>query len=165
MKLLYCLKKQNENIENIEEINCAIFKPKIFRYTLPNEAFNFKQWCRRLLFYFTTRGKYRIFYLTNGDELLHTSYVLPKCRKFPFLKENDYEIGPCYTYPKHRGKGIYPAVLKSICKNIGENNTIFYMIVNENNEASIRGIEKAGFIKCGIVKTTRIAKKYIRVNE
>lgn len=70
--------------------------------------------------------------------------------KFKFLKNKDVEIGPCVTDFKHRGKGIYPAVIQSIVKDKGYSND-FYMIVDENNIASIRGIEKAGFMFIGTI--------------
>lgn len=77
------------------------------------------------------------------------------------MDKDDYEIGPCFTYPQYRGNGIYPSVLRSICNSIGNDNTTFYMIVDETNIASIKGIEKAGFKKCGIVKVTKITKRYL----
>jgi len=72
----------------------------------------------------------------------------------------DYEIGPCFTYPKFRGKGVYPQMLKYISSNVGAENSIFYMIVDETNLPSIKGIEKAGFQKCGTIKVSRFLKRY-----
>ena len=57
-------------------------------------------------------GKSYIYYSKdNTGKVVHTSYVIPKCIKFPFLSDNDYEIGPCMTIPEYRRKGIYPEVL------------------------------------------------------
>lgn len=130
-------------------------------YTLPHESHSIKKICLRFMFQFLTHGKSKIYFIADGDELIHTSYVIPKCRKFPFLGKDDYEIGPCFTSPYHRGKGIYPAVLRKICHSIGTENTVFYMIVDENNQPSIKGIEKAGFVRCGTVRVTKFTKKYV----
>lgn len=90
----------------------------------------------------------------------HTSYLMPACWKFPFMKKGEYEIGPCRTLPEYRGQGIYPTVLKTI---IAENKeTTFHIMAAENNISSIRGIEKAGFKKYGklIVTAFKQFKKY-----
>jgi RimJ/RimL family protein N-acetyltransferase len=76
------------------------------------------------------------------------------------MKKRDFEIGPCFTYPEFRGRGIYVKVIKSICSQIGNNKTVFYMIVDKNNIASVKGIEKAGFRKYGEVKVSKIFKRY-----
>ncbi|HJD23228.1 MAG TPA: hypothetical protein H9694_03680 [Firmicutes bacterium] len=108
-------------------------------------------------------GKARIYYVRNdAGELMHTSYVVPRCFKFPFLGRGDYEIGPCYTYPLHRGKGLYPATLRFICENLGGEGTTFYIIVRNENTPSIRGIEKAGFEYCGDIRESGIFKRYLR---
>lgn len=163
MKWLYCYKKQVKDIENCPiDIKCEMFAPGIRSgYTLPGESCSFKQICLRLLFRIITHGKAKIVFVANDDDLMHTSYVIPKCSKFPFWGKEDYEIGPCFTLPKYRGKGIYPAVLRYICKNIGSEKSVFYMIVDESNQPSIKGIEKAGFVRCGTVRTTKLTKKYI----
>lgn len=76
------------------------------------------------------------------------------------MKKNDLEIGPCYTYPEFRGKGIYPKVLTKICQKRGGDSISFYMIVDENNLSSIKGIEKAGFVRCGSVYISKFARRY-----
>jgi len=163
MKWLYCFNKQMEKKEDCAiGIECEIFVPGIRGgYLLPNESSSFKKICLRVLFRIITHGEAKIVFVANGEDLVHTSYVIPKCSKFPFLGKWDYEIGPCFTSPKYRGKGIYPAVLRYICRNFGTEKSVFYMIVDESNQPSIRGIEKAGFVKCGTVRTTKLTKKYI----
>ena len=61
----------------------------------------------------------------------------------------------------YRGKGIYPMVLRYISNSIGTDDTTFYMIVDAKNASSIRGVEKAGFKKCGVVKKMNFSKRYI----
>lgn len=164
MKWLYCYKKQNQiNDKLSSDIECKVFVPKIFGggYTIPGESRSIKKIFSRLMFQFLTHGRTQIYFVADGEEIMHTSCVIPKCSKFQFLGKDDYEIGPCFTSPKHRGKGIYPAVLRNICQNIGTENTVFYMIVDENNQPSIKGVEKAGFVRCGTVRVTKYTKKYI----
>lgn len=161
MKYLYKKFKSDIPSNSFDDINIQIFTPKIFRgLTLKGENKSLKLIGVRLLFWAITCGRARVYYATKNEELVHTSYVIPKCLKFPFLNKQDYEIGPCFTYPKFRGKGIYPAMLQYICSSEGDNSTVFYMIVDEGNTSSIRGIEKSGFERCGNVKVSRVLKRY-----
>ena len=145
------------------DIDIKEFKPSIQGVSLPGEKFGLKKFCVRILFQIMTRGGAKLFYVADKDgNLMHTSYVVPKCAKFPFLGRNDYEIGPCYTYPAYRGKGIYPKVLHYICNHMRNEKAVFYMIVDEANKSSIRGIEKAGFVKYGTVQKNKYTKRYYR---
>ncbi len=163
MKYLYAYKKVqcSREIDNkVYGDKIKVFTPKLWRPMLGTERKDVKSIAVRLVFQLTTRGKARIYYVCDGENLVHTSYVVPKCRKFPFLDKNDYEIGPCFTYPEYRGKGVYPEVLRYICDKVGNSNTTFYMIVDESNISSVKGIEKAGFEKCGVIKVSKYMKRY-----
>lgn len=168
MKYLYQY-KVSRHVNEVKEnstVKYDIFTPSIRerRYILPNETVSIKTILVRFRLHCMTFGKLKIFYVSVDDKLVHTSYVVPKCYKFDFLGKNDYEIGPCFTYPEYRGQGIYPNILRTICQQIGSDDTTFYMIVDEENKPSIRGIEKAGFIKCGSVKVSK-TKRYCYIKE
>lgn len=98
-----------------------------------------------------TFGRYKKIVVLNSDnKVVHTSRVIGKCVKFPFLSRTSAEIGPCATNKEFRGQGIYPNVLKHILSNGGWDD--YYMLVHNSNTASIRGIEKAGFQRVGAVE-------------
>ncbi len=163
MKYLYCYKKSqcsDDSLKNFNQEEVKVFTPKIGRLSLHGEPTGFKTFVVRFLFQLTTNGKAKIYYVADADDLMHTSYVVPQCSKFPFLGKNDYEIGPCFTYPQYRGKGIYPNVLRHICNSLGNSDTSFYMIVDDANIASVKGIEKAGFKKYGVIEVTKYTKRY-----
>lgn len=162
MHFLYRYKKNDDKPRM--SVNSEEYYPKIGKrggVILPGESKSIKLIGKRLLFQVMTLGKAKMYYIFNGRNLVHTSYVVSKCRKFPFMGKDDYEIGPCFTDPQYRGQGIYPSVLCWICNSIGNDNTAFYMIVDESNTSSIRGIEKAGFKKCGIVKIAGFTRRYL----
>ncbi len=165
MNRLYYKDKHSETPQTDSRFEAAIaeFKPTLRQVYLEGETKSFKTTVVRLQFQWMTRGKATIVYAKDTDgTIVHTAYVVPKCRKFPFLGQDDYEIGPCFTRPSHRGQGIYPRVLTYICRRFGCEATAFYMIVDSENTASVRGIEKAGFVPCGAVKKSRILKCYHR---
>lgn len=98
-----------------------------------------------------TLGKYKKIVVLNKDNsVVHTSCVIGKCFKFPFLSKSSAEIGPCNTHLDFRGRGIYPMVLNYI-RSMGAY-TDYYMLVKTDNTSSIRGIEKAGFLRIGTVE-------------
>lgn len=171
MRMLYSLNKQectDNNSYDMQDADFIVqeFRPTLFNCYLHGENRNIKTFLARMFFQTVTFGKAKIFYVANNDdEIMHTSYVIPGCFKFPFMRKNDYEIGPCFTYPEFRGKEIYPKVLRYICKNIGNESTRFFMIVSINNISSIRGIEKAGFNKFGFVDKSRVLKRYLLMQE
>ena len=161
MKYLYKHSGSSVDFESHENLDLEIVTPKFGgRLILQGENKSFKLLAVRCLFQIVTFGKAKVYCYRLNGELVHTSYVIPKCYKFPFMSKWDYEIGPCFTYPKFRGKGIYPQMLKYICSSISTEKTVFYMIVDETNLPSIKGIEKAGFQRCGTIKVTRILKRY-----
>lgn len=103
---------------------------------------------------------YRIYEHGNRGKIIHESYVIHKCYKFPFLLGNDIEIGPCYTQEEWRGRGIYAYVLNKI--NIRELSARdkSYMIIDSKNISSIKGVKKAGYVKNSEVGKSRIFRIY-----
>lgn len=164
----YLYKKSGRTAEDASqgEIEVHCFAPKPYRLALPGERLSIKTIAVRLNFWLISKGRARIFYVILGDKrIAHTSYLVPKCGKFGFLNSSDWEIGPCRTAREYRGQGIYPKVLSYITSSFGNDGTTFYMIVKENNLSSIKGIEKAGFKRCGTVKKTKLLKRYKRENK
>ena len=129
---------------------------------MPGERASLKTLLARVWFRLISVGNLTIYYTTGPDNIItHTSYVIGKCFKFPFMKKGDYEIGPCFTHPQYRGQGIYPAVLRFITETISTKGD-FYMLVKPANKSSIRGIEKAGFTRVGNTVKTKL-KRYIQI--
>lgn len=162
---MYLYKIDSKDVKNMpmdscNEINLKVFTPSLRGLFIKSEKVRIKTALIRLLFQVMTLGKAQNYYVQSGNDIIHTSYVIPACAKFPFMDRNDLEIGPCYTYPAFRGNGIYPKVLSEICRRRGNNTSSFYMIVDETNLPSIKGIEKAGFVRCGSVHKSKFNKRY-----
>lgn len=155
--LLY---KQNCTQKKTEvDIEIHKFTPSLFKLFLKNENKNFKSAVARLYFRLMAGKKYVVYYVLSPEGgIMHTSTVMPSCFKFRYLGKNDCEIGPCYTNKEFRGRGIYPKVLRYITSDyIAES---FYMTVHKDNASSIRGIEKAGFKRCGWIIKSKVFKVY-----
>lgn len=127
------------------------------RLGIKGERLGLMEIINRLRWVLVSKGRGTIFYVLHRGEVIHSSFLIPACLKFPFMKSDDWEIGPCFTAPAWRGLGIYPTVLKRIISRGGGR---YYMIVSPANASSIRGVEKAGFKVCGkVVRTTFLRYK------
>lgn len=107
-------------------------------------------------------GNCCIYGVYDKEQLIHTSYVIGKCYKFPFMsrKNRDIEIGPCQTNKAYRGQGIYPYVLSKIVERELSGNGVAYMIVSTENISSQKGIMKVGFRKVNKLRKDRW-KRYV----
>ena len=67
------------------------------------------------------------------------------CDLYEFLPSDGVHLCYCETASDERGKGYYPMLLRHIRARYPRKD--LQMIVYEDNTASIKGIEKAGFIR------------------
>lgn len=105
---------------------------------------------------------YKEYTLWVNDILAAKAEVTGKLPIFPFMSKGGIHIGPCVTMPEHRGKGYYPYLLDYIVRIYGPENC--YMMVEEDNTASIRGVEKAGFVWYATGKKN-ITGRYVILSE
>jgi hypothetical protein len=97
--------------------------------------------------YFTYGSKETLLALAwVGEQLAHVEWVVPykKCRRrYPIIPEKMCMISASQTIPPFRGNRIFPFVLQRICRHTPGWDE-YWILVNEKNAASIKGIEKAG---------------------
>ena len=91
--------------------------------------------------------------LVEAGEMVGTGWIQrwePMRREFWWLAEDAVALGPYWTHPAHRGRGVYGRLLaRSLaeCRQRGWNEV--YIWAGRENASSIRGIEKAGFRSLG----------------
>lgn len=91
------------------------------------------------LAYFKSQCVHRTMVVLNRSKVrLHTFYSL-------HLNPTDLFIRNCETAENARGNGVYPSVLNFIINKYRNDRDIF-IHVDQTNFASIRGIEKVGFV-------------------
>ena len=144
-------------------VGVHVWRPSVCCWMLPNERVCLRTVIARMYFALISAGAFEIWYAKADDgTVAHTSYVVGSCLKFRFMRRGDFEIGPCWTNPSFRGRGIYPYVLQQIVSRVGHR---CWMIVDEKNNSSIRGIEKAGFQRIGNVSRLRWLKIYRKADD
>lgn len=134
------------SIDNTDDIlgpyTLEIFSPSLRR--LKRHQSN---WIIYLFWFFITRGRYKIVYISDGNMIIHYTHILPKFFKLPFMSSKDLMIGPAWTMESYRGKGIFPAVIIDIVKNFKKVRRSFHIFAHVDNIASQKAIEKAEFYK------------------
>lgn len=102
-------------------------------------------------------NKKKCYFIVDNGKTIHNSYLFFKVHLLKLIKKRGPVIGDCYTNSDYRGKSIYPFVINSIANEIlNENNfSEVFIIVNSNNESSIKGIEKAEFVLYSKILTKR----------
>lgn len=97
-------------------------------------------------------------YIAEGDPAIaHYSYVVRKDFRFPFMGRDELHIGPCWTAPVARGRGLFPAMLQQIAHDFPGKR--LWMFTQVDNHASRAGIAKAGFAEVGSGR--RIGRRYL----
>ncbi len=99
------------------------------------------------------------FIAKNNDGVQHISWIYYKNNRNRLLTlgDKEAEIKFCLTMPVLRGKGVYPNVVKTIINYLAHGGyTTVFMCVHPDNQASVRGIEKAGFIYLDSIRLKKI---------
>lgn len=132
----------------IVDIDVFIYRMSDFKvFTLPGVSYDIKseQYANK------TR-----FYIKNLDKLIHESFVYKRVYLLKSIGKIGPVIGDCFTSKAYRGQSIYPFVINSIARNLlSKNNQEVFVVVNQSNASSIKGIEKAGFCKYASIRATR----------
>ena len=103
----------------------------------------------------TTNGK-KSYWMFDSDIVVHKSFLYTNVQIIKLINKSGLVIGSCYTNPNYRGRSIYPKVISHIAKENKEFEELF-LVVDTDNIASIKGIEKAGYKKIAYIK----AKKWL----
>lgn len=124
---------------------------------LPGRLFN-------SMYYRLKRGRARLLcYSEDGKTLQSYGWVQswqPFRRRFKVLADDGTVLGPYWTAPEHRGKGLYGKVLQHsllLCPK----ETPILIFTTRSNSASQRGIAKAGFEYIGDWTITAIFRGFI----
>jgi hypothetical protein len=82
-------------------------------------------------------------YMTVDHSIVSYAVCYPKSFKYPFMADDDYQIGSVYTDPRYRKKGYSALMIENILTNI-KCSRIWY-IVDSGNIPSINLCKKLNF--------------------
>lgn len=84
-----------------------------------------------------------------GEQIAHRSMVMPRFARFPFMGQNDLQIGATFTRPEARGQGLALRGALEIVERFSQPDRSFWYLTGAANPASIAVIRKAGFELAG----------------
>lgn len=92
---------------------------------------------------------YAVLLVFFGRELVHQAAITPADFRYPFMSAADLQVGNVLTHPQHRGRGLATFSIQKIVSNLRASGRAFWYVTDENNTASRRAVEKAGFRLAG----------------
>ena len=108
----------------------------------------FVWWIFHMLHVFSNRD-YGLVIVRRGSRVIHRSVITPRYFRFPFMAVDDIQVGDTWTDPSERGKGIATTALERVLRAPSSHKRMCWYVVEPDNQASIRVVEKAGFLLAG----------------
>jgi RimJ/RimL family protein N-acetyltransferase len=116
-------------------------------------------WIMHHLCVFRNRD-YGVVLIHKDGLVVHRSLVTPGYFRFPFMTNDDLQIGYVWTSPEHRAKRLATYALQEIVKLLGQAGRRFWYICEDGNLASRKVAENVGFMRWGEgVREARIFMK------
>lgn len=88
---------------------------------------------------------YTVYLIFSVSEVVHRSVVFPRFFRFPFMGNEDLQIGDTWTAHNFRRQGLATAAIEAIVDKFSEHKRKIWYITKTDNTAAIRVIEKLGF--------------------
>jgi|GEM_PF-714632 len=95
--------------------------------------------------FYRSRGYCEAHLAYDAGKLVHYCFLLPASFRVPLMQPGDLEIGPYWTDPEYRGRGITPHSVGII--KASHPGTSLYILMRRDNGASMRVAEKNAFLK------------------
>jgi RimJ/RimL family protein N-acetyltransferase len=129
---------------------CELWRPRVFRIKANGvPAFPFVLWWFVHMLHVFSNRDYGLFLIRRDGKVVHRSVITPRYFRFPFMAAGDIQIGDTWTDPTERRKGFATISLESIIKTHSSRRRTCWYVVESDNQASIRVVEKAGFTLAG----------------
>lgn len=113
-------------------------------------------------FYCDQRHKVSSFYLVTYDNevaYIHWNYFKGDTSSFLVLNERQSEFNYVVTMPQFRGKNLCSKMVNYAVKDLGKKGfEEFFVVIHDQNVASIKAFKKAGFSEIGTIK------RFLRMN-
>jgi RimJ/RimL family protein N-acetyltransferase len=138
-------------------LSYEFWRPSLFHWW-PAGLFRFPLLVWALFHYlgvFTNR-RYAIFLIRHGAEIVHYSGVYPGYFRFPFMVQEDLQIGDTWTSVSWRNRGLAQFAVQKIVEAAASSVRNVWYVCDEENVASVRVIEKCGFRCVGRLERTKL---------
>lgn len=98
---------------------------------------------------------YGVLVVYRDGRLVHRSGLFPRYARFPFMRREDLQVGDVWTDPEHRNRGLASFALRRLVDQKVRNGRRIWYVVEAENAASIRTVERCGFVLVGTGTRTK----------
>ena len=84
--------------------------------------------------------------IKDRDVIIHYSFILPSIGRINGMSNGDIEIGPCWTSPSFRRRGIFRTAIRNILADYWAPDRVVWMLCRMDNSPSNSGILASSFI-------------------
>ena len=132
------------------EYSWTIWRPRLLPALppgLPNQRSRLRllfRWAVHRLHLFAGSGSGALL-IYEGQRVVHYSGFTRRYWRFPFVANDDFQIGATWTDPACRGKGLASLALQMVVATLAKPGRRLWYVVEDVNEPSIRVVEKARF--------------------
>ena len=88
---------------------------------------------------------YHALLIYDGETLIHRSLAMPGYFRYPFMDNDDLNIGDVWTARRYRGQGLAKFAFREIMRRLGHPGRTFWYICEASNKPSIRAAKGVGF--------------------
>ena len=138
--------QKNEFSGPNEKISLVLFRPSITKI-LPKGIIKISfliWWVFWVLGFF--KRDYFIGIAFNSDKkFIHHFVILPKFFKYPFMGEDDLQIGDVWTHPSYRGFNLSAFAISSLIEAVPVHYKSIWYITEAENKSSIKVANKLKF--------------------
>ena len=107
----------------------------------------FFRWALHRLHLFADSGS-GVLLIYDRRRLVHYSCFTPEYWRFPFVADDDVQIGDTWTDPAYRGRGLALFALQTIVTTLAKPGRQLWYVVEDINPPSIRVAEKGRIHTC-----------------
>ena len=111
------------------------------------------------------RGGYRVYYMADNGEIVGHLVVANGARRLKVSKKDDIVIGPIFISPSKRGKGLGTIGIHTVLNELKLDYNYAYEFIADDNIASIRTVEKNGYVYAGRAKESGLMKNLIECDD
>jgi len=124
---------------------------------IPPGCSGLKWWVWALFHYTGTfrSAQYGAVLIFRGGRLVHRSSLFPKYSRFPFMRDDDLQVGDTWTEPSERGRRLAVVALTAAARQALLPGARLWYLTSADNAASIRVAEAAGLVRAGTGVRTR----------
>lgn len=140
----------------------SLFEPYYFNYPKEDHPLYEKRLVHkiRMMLEFL-QGGYRVFYMVKELEIVGHIVVTNGGRRLTVSKKEDIVLGPIFISPRFRGQGLGTIGINAVLNQLNLDYQYAYEFIKNNNIASIRTVEKNGYIFICYAKEKGLLKKLV----